>query len=56
MCPLYVSGPMGLGDRKSIPPAERLALGEYDQLHHFIADPRIHGECLSLGSKPSPKP
>jgi SRSO17 transposase len=39
MCPLYVSGLIGPGDRKSIQPmAERLALGEYDQLHHFIAD------------------
>src|SRR5260221_5157914 len=39
MCPLYVSGLIGRGDRKSIQPmAERLALGEYDQLHHFIAD------------------
>jgi hypothetical protein len=34
MCPLYVSGLIGPGDRKSI---QRLALGEYDQLHHFIA-------------------
>src|SRR5712691_8079562 len=38
MCPLYVSGLIGPGDRKSIQPmAERLAFGEYDQLHHFIA-------------------
>jgi SRSO17 transposase len=38
MCPLYVSGLIGPGDRKSIQPmAKRLALGEYDQLHHFIA-------------------
>src|SRR6266508_84965 len=38
MCPLYVSGLIGPGDRKSIAPmAEQLALGEYDQLHHFIA-------------------
>ena len=38
MCPLYVSGLIGPGDRKSIQPmAERLALGDYDQLHHFIA-------------------
>src|SRR4051812_10549024 len=37
MCPLYVSGLIGPGDRKSIQPmAKRLALGEYDQLHHFI--------------------
>ena len=38
MCPLYVSGLIGPGDRKSIQPmAERLARGDYDQLHHFIA-------------------
>lgn len=38
MCPLYVSGLIGPGDRKSIQPmAERLAPGGYDQLHHFIA-------------------
>ena len=39
MCPLYVSGLIGPCDRKSIQPmSERLAPGEYDQLHHFIAD------------------
>jgi SRSO17 transposase len=33
MCPLYASGLIGPGDRKSIQPmAERLAFGEYDQL------------------------
>src|ERR671910_2873398 len=38
MCPLYVSGLIGPGDRKSIQPmAKQLALGKYDQLHHFIA-------------------
>src|SRR5687767_9237243 len=38
MCPLYVSGLIGPGDRKSVAPmAERVALGDYDQLHHFIA-------------------
>ena len=35
MCPLYVSGLIGPGDRKSIQPmAEWLGFGEYDQLHH----------------------
>jgi len=39
MCPLYVSGLIGPGDRKSVQPmAARLALGDYDQLHDFIAD------------------
>src|ERR1700747_3335064 len=38
MCPLYVSGLIGPGDRKSVQPmAKRLALGTCDQLHHFIA-------------------
>jgi len=37
MCPLYVSGLIGPGERKSIQPiAERLALGTYDRLHHFV--------------------
>ncbi len=38
MCPLYVAGLIGPGERKSIGPmAERLAPGDYDQLHHFVA-------------------
>ena len=38
MCPVYISGLIGPGDRKSIQPmAERLALGAYDQLHHFVS-------------------
>jgi hypothetical protein len=37
MCPLCVSGLIGPGDRKSIQPnAQRLAVGEYDQSHHFM--------------------
>jgi SRSO17 transposase len=39
MCPLYVAGLIGPGDRKSVQPmAERVASGSYDQLHHFISD------------------
>jgi SRSO17 transposase len=39
MCPLYISGLIGPGDRKSVQPmAARLAPGDYDQLRHFIAD------------------
>jgi len=39
MCPLYVAGLIGPGERKSVQPmAERLAVASYDQLHHFIAD------------------
>jgi SRSO17 transposase len=38
MCPLYVMGLIGPGDRKSVQPmAERLVPGDYDQLHHFVA-------------------
>jgi len=38
MFPLYVAGLIGPGDRKSIGPmAERLAPGDYDQLHHFVS-------------------
>ncbi|WP_342165262.1 IS701 family transposase [Methylobacterium sp. SD21] len=38
MCPLYVAGLIGLGDRKSIQPMAARAEGvPYDRLHHFIA-------------------
>jgi SRSO17 transposase len=38
MCPLYVAGLIGPGDRKSVGPmAERLAPDDYDQLHHFVS-------------------
>ena len=38
MCPLYIAGLIGPGDRKSVAPiAERFAPGAYDQLHHFVA-------------------
>jgi SRSO17 transposase len=38
MCPLYIAGLIGPGERKSVQPmAARLAPGEYDQLHHFVA-------------------
>jgi SRSO17 transposase len=38
MCPLYIAGLIGPGDRKSIQPmADRLASGGYDRLHHFVA-------------------
>ena len=41
MCPLYVAGLMGPGERKSLQPiAARLAPADYDQLHHFMpSDP-----------------
>ena len=38
MCPLYIAGLIGPGERKSIQPmAQWLVPGEYDQLHHFAA-------------------
>jgi SRSO17 transposase len=38
MCPLYVAGLIGPGDRKSVAPmAERFAPCDYDQMHHFVA-------------------
>jgi SRSO17 transposase len=38
MCPLYVAGLIGPGDRKSVQPmASRNSEVGYDQLHHFIA-------------------
>src|SRR4030095_11394734 len=39
MCPRYGAGLIGPGGRRSIQPIwERFAAGDYDQLHHFIAD------------------
>jgi SRSO17 transposase len=38
MCPVYVAGLIGPGDRKRVRPmAERLVPSDYDQLHHFVA-------------------
>src|SRR5918993_5489426 len=38
MCPLYLAGLIGPGERKSVGPmAERLSPGGYDQLHHFVS-------------------
>ena len=38
MCPLYISGLIGPGDRKSVQPmAARTGEVGYDQLHHFVA-------------------
>jgi SRSO17 transposase len=38
MCPLYVTGLIGPGERKSLQPmAARVAPADYDQLHHFVA-------------------
>lgn len=38
MCPLYIAGLIGPGDRKSVQPMAARAGGVgYDQLHHFVA-------------------
>jgi SRSO17 transposase len=38
MCPLYIAGLIGPGDRKSVQPmAARADEVSYDQLHHFVA-------------------
>lgn len=38
MCPLYVAGLIGPGERKSIQPmAERLGMRSHDALHHFVS-------------------
>jgi len=39
MCPAYVAGLIGPGDRKSVQPMAARAAGiNYDQLHHFVAN------------------
>ncbi len=45
MCPLYVAGLIGPGERKSLQPmAARVAPAHYDQLHHFVTvGPRRRG-------------
>ena len=48
MCPLDISGLIGPGDRKSVAAtAGAAAPGEYDQLHHFIADGVLG--CSAIG-------
>lgn len=38
MCPVYVAGLIGPGERKSVQPmAARLVPGQYDRLHHFVS-------------------
>jgi SRSO17 transposase len=37
MCPLYIAGLIGPGERKSVQPmAQRLGMSSHDQLHHFV--------------------
>ena len=43
MCPLYVAGLIGPGDRKSVGPmAERVAPGHYDRLHTALPKKGAH--------------
>ena len=47
MCPLYVAGLIGPGERKSIQPmAARLGLPSHDALHHFVSAGRWDDEPL----------
>ena len=47
MCPLYVAGLIGPGERKSIQPmAARLGLPSHDALHHFVSAGRWDAEPL----------
>ncbi len=53
MCPLYVAGLIGPGDRKSVQPmAERLGFATHDRLHHFVSSAAwdaapLEGELLA---------
>ena len=48
MCPLYIAGLIGPGDRKSIQPmAVRLGLRSHDALHHFVSAGRWEAEPLA---------
>src|SRR5919205_3077818 len=57
MCPLYVAGLIGPGDRKSLQPiAARVAPTDYDQLHHFVAvgpwdDEPLQAELLAQADR-----
>src|ERR687889_2192831 len=57
MCPLYVAGLIGPGERKSLQPmAARLAPADYDQLHHFVAvgpwdEAPLEAETLAQASR-----
>src|SRR5215210_502146 len=55
MCPLYVAGLIGPGERKSLQPiAARLAPADYDQLHHFVAvGPWDEAPLEALGRGPA---
>jgi SRSO17 transposase len=49
MCPLYVAGLIGPGDRKSIQPmAARLGLRGHDALHHFVSAGHWDAEPLGV--------
>src|SRR4051794_41726743 len=59
MCPLYVAGLIGPGDRKSVQPmAERLGLRSHDSLHHFVSASSRQAVGMPPRSRPSfwPRP
>ena len=46
MCPAYVAGLIGPGDRKSVQPMAARSGVRYDQLHHFVASGVWNAEPL----------
>src|SRR3546814_20910472 len=49
MCPAYIAGLIGPGDRKRVQPmASRASESGYDQLHHFVRseERRVGKECV----------
>ena len=56
MCPAYVAGLIGLGDRKSVQPmAARDGSVSYDQLHHFVGSGKWNAVPLEADlGKPHP--
>lgn len=55
LCPAYVAGLIGPGDRKSVQPmAARGGAVSYDQLHHFIADGVWDSAPLEAALRPRP--
>ena len=60
MCPAYIAGLIGPGDRKSVQPmATRIGEVGYDQLHHFVAagvwdSAPLEAALLKKAARPKP--
>src|SRR5512143_619623 len=49
ICPLYIAGLIGPGDRKNVQPmAQRLGMGSHDRLHHFVSTGLWDAEPLEV--------